>query len=95
MSRGNFTTGINCYKNQYGVSEKEAFRELYKMVAKLDKIINEELLKKSDVPRQVLKTTINLSRMMNVTYNENEGYTIPEIKTYEYINALFVDEISV
>lgn len=58
MSRGNFTTGVNCYMNQYGVTEKKAYMELHKMVAEADKTLNEEMLKKCEVPRQVLKTVI-------------------------------------
>lgn len=60
MSRGYVTGSINCYKKQHGVSEEEAFIKLHELVAKSDKIMNEEFLKPINVPRQVLKAVIKL-----------------------------------
>ncbi|KAG7547485.1 Isoprenoid synthase domain superfamily [Arabidopsis suecica] len=92
-SRGNVTTGVYCYMKQYGVTKKEAIRKLNEMVAYNDNILNEEFLKTIHIPRQVLKIAINFARVINVTYNEGEGYTHPEGKIKEYITSLFVNRI--
>ncbi|KAG7586127.1 Terpene synthase metal-binding domain [Arabidopsis thaliana x Arabidopsis arenosa] len=93
MSRGYVTTGANCYMKQYGVTEEEAIRELSKMVEDADKIMNEELLKKLPVSRQVWKSAIDLARTVNITYIEGDGYTHLTGKFVEYVKSLLVNRI--
>lgn len=93
MSRGNVTTGINCYMKQYGVTQNEAFRDLHKMCVENNKIVNEELLKTKDLPRRVLKEAINCARITNVAYSYGEGLTHPEGKIKDYIISLYLDQI--
>ncbi|CAL9239738.1 unnamed protein product [Arabidopsis halleri] len=93
MSRGYVTSGVNCYMKQYGVTEEEAIRELSKMVEDTDKIMNEELLKKLPVTRQVWKSAIDLACTVNITYIVGDGYTHPKGKFMEYVKSLLVNRI--
>ncbi|CAF2235823.1 hypothetical protein HID58_029536 [Brassica napus] len=93
MSRGLITNAVNCYMKQYGVTKQDALRELHKMVADTDNIINEELLTTTCVSRLVLKTFTGLAQSITVCYNGYEGFTFPEGKIKEYMTSVFVDQI--
>ncbi|CAN8252209.1 unnamed protein product [Cochlearia groenlandica] len=94
MNRGYVATGVNCYMKQHGVTEEEAIREMWKMVKETDKIMNEEFLMKEmvSVPRRVWKAVIDLARTVNISYNETDEYTDPNIMK-EYVTSLFIDQI--
>ncbi|CAN6825794.1 unnamed protein product, partial [Brassica oleracea] len=93
MRRGQITNAVNCYMKQYGVSKQDALRELRKMVADTDSIINEELLKTTRLSRLVLKTATGVAQSITVCYYGYEGFTRPEGKMKEYMTSLFVDQI--
>nr|VDC99357.1 unnamed protein product [Brassica oleracea] len=93
MSRGQLTNSVNCYMKQDGVTKQDALRELHKMVADTDNIINEELLTTAGVSSLVLKTVMGLAQSITVCYNGCEGYTRPEGKIKEYMTSMYVDQI--
>ncbi|CAN7140145.1 unnamed protein product [Brassica rapa subsp. narinosa] len=93
MNRGYVTTGMNCYMRQYGVAEREASREFQNMIEKTRKLMNEELLKTSDVPRRVLKTALDCARTGCIAYKAGEGVTNPRGKITKHIISLYVDKI--
>ncbi|CAH8358479.1 unnamed protein product [Eruca vesicaria subsp. sativa] len=91
MSRGYLTGSINCYKKQYGVTEEEAFRKLRQFIAELDKVMNEDILKPINVPRQVLKVVIDTLRALNVGYDKDDGFTHHETHLKNHITSIYVD----
>ncbi|CAA7038125.1 unnamed protein product [Microthlaspi erraticum] len=94
MDRGYVSNGINCYMNQYGVTEKEAIRELRKMITEADKILNEEILKNIIVPRRVWNVALGIARAVNFTCSASDDqYNNPKGKIKEYIISLFVKKI--
>ncbi|KAF8102594.1 hypothetical protein N665_0198s0292 [Sinapis alba] len=93
MNSGYVTTGMNCYMNQFGVTEKEVSREFQKMIEKTRKVMNEEFLKTSDVSRRVLKTALDLARAGCIAYTIGEGVTNPRGIITKYILSLYVDQI--
>lgn len=54
MKRGKVATGLNCYMKQHEVTKEEAVEELNKIATDYYKIIMEEFLTTTAVPRQVL-----------------------------------------
>ncbi|CAN7091483.1 unnamed protein product [Brassica rapa subsp. narinosa] len=91
MSRGYLTGSVNCYKKQYGVTEEEAFRKLRQLTAEIDKMMNEELLKPINVPRQVLKVVmIDTLRAINVAYDKRDGFNRPD-GHLKNITSMYVD----
>ena len=91
MSRGYLTGSVNCYKKQYRVTEEEAFRKLRQLTAEIDKMMNEELLKPINVPRQVLKVVmIDTLRAINVAYDKRDGFTRP-YGHLKNITSMYVD----
>ncbi|WZZ13663.1 hypothetical protein YC2023_106752 [Brassica napus] len=91
MSRGYVTNSINCYKKQYGVTEKEAFEKLHQIIANANKMINEELLNPTNMPRQILKEMLNFQRMTNVSYEVDDEFTRPGGKLKSHITSMYLD----
>ncbi|CAH8332403.1 unnamed protein product [Eruca vesicaria subsp. sativa] len=91
--RGRLMNDITGLK-KYRVTKQDALRELHQMVTDTDNIINEELLMTNGVSRLVLKTIMGLAQSISVFYNGYEGFTFPKGKIKEYMNSMFVDQIS-
>jgi (-)-germacrene D synthase len=95
QERGHVASAVECCMKQYGVSKKEAYDMLNKMVESDWKDINEELLKPSTVPRQVLILMLNLARIIDVVYKDYDGYTEAKSATKEMLTAFLVDPLPV
>ncbi|KAK4422341.1 Viridiflorene synthase [Sesamum alatum] len=90
--RGQTTTGIECYMNEYGVSEEEAMREFSNIAENAWMDINEELVKETAVSKEMIKRVVNLARLIDVVYKHNQdGYTHPEKVLKPHINGLLLD----
>ena len=75
QKRGHFASGVECYMKQYGVSEKEVYEKFLQQVEDEWKGINEELLRPTNVPMPLLMRVLNLSRVIDVIYIGEDGYT--------------------
>ncbi|EEF43762.1 Casbene synthase, chloroplast precursor, putative [Ricinus communis] len=95
QKRGHCASAIECYMNQYGVSEKKAIEEIQKICGYAWKDIKEDCMKKpSAVSRILLKYYLNLVRVTDFIYKYIDAYTIA---TYikQDITALFLEPLSV
>ncbi|WZZ86892.1 hypothetical protein YC2023_115471 [Brassica napus] len=90
-SRGYVTNSINCYKKQYGVTEKEAFEKLHQIIANANKMINEELLKPTNMRRQIIKEMLNYQRITNVSYEIGDEFTRPGGKLKSHVTSMYLD----
>ncbi|PRQ31570.1 putative lyase [Rosa chinensis] len=75
QKRGHVASAVECYMKEYGVTEEEAKVALTKQVDDAWKVINEELLKINTIPRPLLLRVLNLSRVIEVVYKNEDGYT--------------------
>ncbi|CAA0821086.1 Alpha-humulene/(-)-(E)-beta-caryophyllene synthase [Striga hermonthica] len=92
--RGQISTGIESYMKENGVCKEVAVDKFFEIAIDAWKDMNEECLKPSSHPRNVLMHILNLERIIDVTYKGNEdGYTQPEKVLKPHILALFVDPI--
>lgn len=90
--RGQTTTGIECYMNEYGVTEEEAMKEFNTIAENAWKDINEEFVKENVVSKEIIHRVVNLARLIDVVYKHNQdGYTHPEKVLKPHINGLLVD----
>lgn len=95
-SRGQIATGIECYMRDYGVSTEEAMNKFQEMAEIAWKDVNEGILRPTPVSTEILTRILNLSRMIDVAYKNNQdGYTHPEKVVKPHIIALLVDSIKV
>ncbi|PIN19321.1 5-epiaristolochene synthase [Handroanthus impetiginosus] len=90
--RGQPATGIECYMNEYGVSEEEALKEFSNIAENAWKDINEEFVKKDGISMEIIKMVVNLARVTYVVYKHNQDkYTHPEKVLKPHIIRLLVD----
>lgn len=78
---------------QYGVSKKEAIEELEKEVTNAWKNIIEDYVQSSDVPYTIFMFVVNLARVSNLFYKDEDGYTHPNGEIKLLITSLLVDPI--
>ncbi|BFG29365.1 hypothetical protein CerSpe_156390 [Prunus speciosa] len=73
--RGHAASSVDCYMKQYGVSEQETVDAFKKQIMDLWKDINEEFLRPTAVPMPVLKRVLNLTRVADLLYKGEDGFT--------------------
>ncbi|KAG7543170.1 Terpene synthase N-terminal domain [Arabidopsis thaliana x Arabidopsis arenosa] len=94
MSNGFAANAINYYMKQFVVTKEEAMLECQKMIANINKIINEELLKTTVVSPRVLKQTLNFGRLLELLYTKSDDiFNCSEGKLKEYVVTLLIDPI--
>ena len=79
---------------QHNLSEKAAVKDLEKMLEDAWKDMNEECMRPTAVPRDLLLRLLNFARVTYFFYKHGDGYTHPEY-VKDDIRALFVDPIPI
>lgn len=75
----------------HGVCVEEAMQEFNSIAENAWKDINGEMVKEKRVSMEILKRILNLSRLIDVVYKNNEdGYTHPEKVLKPLISALLL-----
>ncbi|XP_027182188.1 viridiflorene synthase-like [Coffea eugenioides] len=88
-------TAIECYMKDYNVSEEEAMKKFEEMCEDAWKVMNEECLRPTTIPREIFKVMLNLARICEVVYDQREDkFTCPSYLE-GYVKAMFIDSISV
>lgn len=91
---GHVATAVECYVNEYGVTKREAFDEFNKQVANAWKDINGECLNSNAVPMAVLERVVNLAKVINLLYKDEEDwYTHSATKLKDTITTALIDPI--
>lgn len=93
QERGDAPSSVECYMQQYGVSEEEACNKINEMVEIEWMNINQEIQDPNHRPLQWLLPPLNLARMMVVLYQNGDGYTNSSGKTKDRIASLLVDPV--
>ncbi|XP_020207457.1 (-)-germacrene D synthase [Cajanus cajan] len=93
QKRGHVASSLECYMKQHNASRQDAIEELLKEVEKAWKDINEACLNPTQVPMSFLLRVVNLARVMDVLYKEEDSYTNAGGLMKDYIKAILVDKI--
>ncbi|XP_010435292.1 PREDICTED: (Z)-gamma-bisabolene synthase 1 isoform X2 [Camelina sativa] len=94
MSNGFAANAINYYMKECLVTKEEAILDCQRMIWDINKTINEELLKTSDMPRRVLKQAHNFGRLLELLYTKSDDiYNCRDGKLKEYMVTLLIDPI--
>lgn len=92
--RGQLSTGVEYYMNEYGLSLEKTMEKFHQLVQLALEDLNEGLLKPTPVPAEILLRIVNVANMLFVAYQYNEdGYTFPEKVLKPHIIGLLVDPI--
>ncbi|KAE8674434.1 (+)-delta-cadinene synthase isozyme A [Hibiscus syriacus] len=93
--RGHSPYAVECYINQYGTSAQVAYDEFYKRINNAWKDLNEELLKPTAVPKLALDRVLNLTRVIDLLYKDEDAYTRVGESAKTGITMLLIDPISI
>ena len=78
---------------QNGATEEEAVKELSKQVVHAWKDINEECLYPTSVPIPLLTRILNLARVMDVVYKDEDGYTNAGVVLKDFIASMLINPV--
>ncbi|KAB2059402.1 hypothetical protein ES319_A11G300600v1 [Gossypium barbadense] len=98
QERRHCASAVECYMRQHGVSEEEAYNELMKQVENAWKDINHELIFSETsklLPMSVLTRILNLTRVTDFLYKNEDGYTHVGKFTKDAITSLLIVPISI
>ncbi|KAK4576356.1 hypothetical protein RGQ29_027072 [Quercus rubra] len=93
QERGHTASAVECYMAQYGATEEDAINELRKQVTNAWKDINEECLYPTIVSKPIIMSILNLTRVMDVVYKDEDGYTNAGIVLKDFVTSLLVDPV--
>ncbi|KAG8502913.1 hypothetical protein CXB51_000752 [Gossypium anomalum] len=87
-------SSVECYMNQHGLSKKLTLKDFEKILEDAWKDLNEECMRPTDGPRDLLLRILNYARATYLFYKHGDGYTKPEY-VKDDVRALFLDPIPV
>nr|UJH94382.1 caryophyllene synthase [Zanthoxylum ailanthoides] len=90
QERGDAPSSVQCYMQQYDVSEEEACKRIKEMVETAWMDINEEIQDLNHLPFPWLFPSLNLAWMMVVLYSNGDSYTNSTGQTKDRIASLLV-----
>ncbi|BFG29588.1 hypothetical protein CerSpe_158610 [Prunus speciosa] len=77
---------------QYGVSDEQEIIDVFnKQIVDLWKDINEEFLRPTSMPMPILERIVNLTRVVDLLYKKNDGYTHAGKVMNDCIASYFID----
>ncbi|XP_004287071.1 PREDICTED: (-)-alpha-pinene synthase-like [Fragaria vesca subsp. vesca] len=91
--RGHVASSIDCYMNEYGVSEQETIDIFNKRIVDSWKDINEEFLRPTAAPVPVLNRVLNLTRVVDLLYKRGDAFTHVGKLMKDCIAAMFIDPV--
>ncbi|GAB4836558.1 hypothetical protein Ancab_001470 [Ancistrocladus abbreviatus] len=91
--RDHVASAIDCYIRQYNTSEEHAYDGLNQRIEDAWKDVNQEILKPVVVPMSLLTVILNLLRVVDVLYKDEEGFTTISQNTKDMIKDMFIDSI--
>ncbi|CAN1222135.1 Probable terpene synthase 3 [Linum grandiflorum] len=98
QERGHVASSVECYMKQHGASKEEAHSELNKLVEKLWKDMNEDMLSQpplKEAPMPALLTVLNKVRVMDLLYKDEDTYTNSKTVMKELLTSLLVDPVPI
>lgn len=81
--------------NQYGVSEQETHEEFNKQVSDAWKDINEECIVPTVVPMSILMRVVNLARVIDVVYKNEDCYTHSRTLLKDFVTSILIDPVPI
>ncbi|GAB4850249.1 hypothetical protein Ancab_029545 [Ancistrocladus abbreviatus] len=95
QQREHVSSAVECYMRQYGVSEEQACHKFNKQVEDARKDINQAFLKPTATTSSVLTRMLNLARVIDELYKDEDCYTHASTKLKDYVTSLFLNSIEI
>ncbi|XP_055823916.1 sesquiterpene synthase 15b-like isoform X2 [Solanum dulcamara] len=91
MERGDVASGIECYMNDYGATKEEAYMEIRKIIENNWKDLNGGCLNPTEVARVLLMPVLNLTRVAEFFYKDEDAYTFSKNNLKDVISMVLID----
>ncbi|XP_012827395.1 PREDICTED: LOW QUALITY PROTEIN: germacrene-D synthase-like [Erythranthe guttata] len=88
-------SAVDCYMKENGCSKTEAIAELGKQVKTARKDINKECISTTASDLPIVLRVLNLTRLIDLLYSGEDGYTNSKTKTKEIIKSVLVEPLSI
>ena len=95
QERGHVASAIECYVKQYSVSKQQAYDEFNKQIVNAWNEINQGFLVPTSMPILILIRVLNLTRVVDIIYKENDEYTHVGKVMKDNIASLLIDLVLV
>ncbi|TXG67320.1 hypothetical protein EZV62_008595 [Acer yangbiense] len=95
QKRGHVASSVECFMNQHGATEEETCNEFRKQVRSAWKDINEECLLPTVVPMPLLTRILNLARVIDVIYKDEDGYTHAGGFLKDFVASLLINPVPI
>ncbi|KAM7473354.1 hypothetical protein LguiB_020597 [Lonicera macranthoides] len=95
QERGDVASAVECYIKQHNVTKEEAFVEFDRRLTNAWKDTNQECLAQTAVPMNLLERVLNLSRVIDLLYKDNDGYTHSTTRVKDFITSLLIDSVPI
>ncbi|KAK0598882.1 hypothetical protein LWI29_000321 [Acer saccharum] len=95
QKRGHVASSVECFMNQHGATEEETCNEFRKQVRSAWKDINEECLLPTMVPMPLLTRVLNLARVIDVVYKDEDGYTHAGVILKDFVASLLINPVPI
>ncbi|WKA11662.1 hypothetical protein VitviT2T_029139 [Vitis vinifera] len=95
QERGHVASTIECYVKQYSVSKQQAYDEFNKQIVNAWNEINQGFLVPTSMPILILIRVLNLTRVVDIIYKENDEYTHVGKVMKDNIASLLIDLVLV
>lgn len=95
QERGHAPSAVECFMNQYGVSEQDTYKEFGRQVINAWKDINECCLMPTPVPFKVLQQILNTARNVEVFYTDGDGMSQAQDTMKNEVAALLIHPIPI
>ncbi|KAM4103019.1 hypothetical protein ACJW30_06G047500 [Castanea mollissima] len=93
QKRGHVASAVECYMAERSGTEEEAINEFCKQVTDAWKDINKECLCPTTVPMPILMRILNLARVIDVVYKDEDGYTHAGIVLKDFVTSMLIDPV--
>uniref|UniRef100_A0A7N2M9K7 Uncharacterized protein n=1 Tax=Quercus lobata TaxID=97700 RepID=A0A7N2M9K7_QUELO len=93
QKRGHVASAVECYMAQNGGTEEEAINEFCKQVTGAWKDINKECLYPTTVAMPILMRILNLARVIDVVYKDEDGYTHAGVVLKDFVTSMLIDPV--
>ncbi|KGN55965.1 (-)-germacrene D synthase [Cucumis sativus] len=96
QKRGHMDSAVECYMKQHEVSEEDAIVELGKEITKAWKdVIEDYIMKSTKLSNAILMRVLNLTRLSDLFYKKEDGYTFVHGDTKHFITSMLIDPIPI
>ncbi|KAM7486315.1 hypothetical protein LguiA_002324 [Lonicera macranthoides] len=92
---GDVASVVECYMKQHSVTKEEAFVEFNRRITDAWKDMNQECLRPTAVPMALLERVLNLARVINIMYKDEDIYKNAKTRVKNFITSLFIENVPI